>query len=490
MLLDHDDEGEGLFKGDDHPREACGVFGIWGHKEAAKLTYLGLYALQHRGQESCGIAAATGESLTCVRKMGLVADSFGEHEFNALEGHLAIGHVRYSTTGSSKLKNAQPITVDYARGSLAVAHNGNLTNSQMLRSELEAYGSIFTTTVDSEVIVHLIARSAEQRYIDTVISSLKKIQGAYSLLLMNERQLIGVRDPNGFRPLCLGRLGEAYILASETCAFDIIDAEYVRDIEPGEMVVIDKYGLQSFKPFEPAPTAQCVFEFIYFARPDSSIFNTAVNKVRRQLGRELSKEAPVEADLVIPVPDSGVSASIGYAEASGIPFEMGLIRNHYVGRTFIEPSQHIRDFGVKIKLNAVRYNLEGKRVIVVDDSIVRGTTMRKIVKMIRKAGATEVHLRISSPAVNYPCFYGMDFPTRNELIAATHTLDEITKYLRVDSLAYLSVEGMMRAVGAADASHFCRACFDGKYPVGIVGEPQELIDGPDKLAAEAKKKCD
>jgi len=473
---------------DDKPHEACGVFGIWGHKEAAKLTYLGLYALQHRGQESCGIAAANGETLACVRKMGLVADSFGEPEFNSLAGHLAIGHVRYSTTGSSNIKNAQPIFVDYARGSLAIAHNGNLTNTQLVRSELEAYGSIFTSSVDSEVIVHLIARSPETRFIDTVVASLKQVQGAYSLMVMNERQLIGVRDPNGFRPLCLGRLGESYILASETCAFDIIDAEYVRDVEPGEMVVIDKYGLQSFKPFPPARPSMCVFEFIYFARPDSNIYSTPVQKVRRALGRELARESPVQADLVVPVPDSGVAAAIGYSKESGIPFEMGLIRNHYVGRTFIEPSQHIRDFGVKIKLNAVRHVLEGKNVIVIDDSIVRGTTMRKIVKMLRRAGANEVHLRITAPPTVFPCFYGMDFPTRNELVAATHTLEEVGKYLRVDSLAYLSIEGMMRAT-EANAGDFCKACFDGQYPVGLGGQAGEQLM-LDKLALESRAKCD
>ncbi len=471
--------------GEDKPREACGVFGIWGHPEASKMTYLGLYALQHRGQESCGIAASNGEQVASFRKMGLVAEAFGEEEFSRLRGHLAMGHVRYSTTGSSAIRNAQPITVDYARGSLSMAHNGNLTNAALLRSELEAYGSIFSTTSDTEVIVHLIARSQEARFIDGVVSSLKKVEGAYSLLIMNEKQLIGVRDPHGFRPLCLGRLGESYLLASETCAFDIIDAEYLRDVEPGEMIVIDKYGMQSFKPFAPARHALCVFEFIYFSRPDSYIYNTPVQKVRRALGHALAKESPVPADLVVPVPDSGVCAAIGYSEESGIPFEMGLIRNHYVGRTFIEPSQAIRDFGVKIKLNAVRQVLEGKRVVVVDDSVVRGTSMRKIVKMLRKAGASEVHLRISSPPTTHPCFYGMDFPTRNELVAATHTQDEIAKYLRVDSLAYLSVPAMMKAVDMPE-EEFCKACFDGKYPVGL--DASSLAEG-DKLALEAAAKC-
>lgn len=470
---------------DDKPKEACGVFGIYGHAEAAKLVYLGLYALQHRGQESCGITVVNDGSLNSHRAMGLVADSFGEKELSSLKGQAAIGHVRYSTSGSSTIKNAQPITVEYARGGLAVAHNGNLTNADLLRSELEAYGSIFSTTADSEVIVHLIARSSGRRFVDTVIDSLKRCQGAYSLLLMNEEQIIGVRDPSGFRPLVLGKLGEQYVLASETCALDIVDAEFVRDVEPGEMIILDRFGLTSVKPFLPMRHALCVFEYVYFARPDSKIFGEQVDKVRRELGRQVARESGVEADLVIPVPDSGVTAAIGYSEVSKLPFEMGLIRNHYVGRTFIEPSQAIRDFGVKIKLNPVQSILQGKRVVVVDDSLVRGTTSRKIIKMLRAAGAKEVHFRITSPPVTHPCFYGMDFPTRKELIANNMTHKEIERYLNVDSLAYLSVEGMMKAVNMPE-EEFCKACFDGKYSIGVSQAATER----EMQILEAAAKCD
>jgi amidophosphoribosyltransferase len=475
-------ENEG---GDDHPKEACGVFGIFGHPEASKLVYLGLYALQHRGQESCGITSTDGEKLISHRAMGLVADSFTEKELEGLPGKNAIGHVRYSTAGGSTIKNAQPITVEYARGGLAVAHNGNLTNAELLRSELEAYGSIFSTTADSEVVVHLIARSSGRRFVDTVVDSLKRCQGAYSLLIMNEQQLIGVRDPSAFRPLVLGKLGEQYILASETCALDIVDAEFVRDVEPGEMIILDKFGFTSVKPFKPSRHALCVFEYVYFARPDSRIFGEQVDKVRRELGRQLARDSAVPADLVIPVPDSGVTAAIGYAEVAGLPFEMGLIRNHYVGRTFIEPSQAIRDFGVKIKLNPVRSILEGKRVVVVDDSLVRGTTSRKIIKMLRSAGAKEVHFRITSPPVTHPCFYGMDFPTRKELIANNMSLEEITRYLNVDSLAYLTVPSMMKAVNMPE-EEFCKACFDGQYPVGV----SQSLSERELEAMEANAKCD
>ncbi len=470
---------------DDKPKEACGVFGIYGHPEAAKLVYLGLYALQHRGQESCGITVSDGEKFRSHRAMGLVADSFGEKELSSLSGKNAIGHVRYSTAGGSSIKNAQPITVEYSRGGLAVAHNGNLTNAEILRSELEAYGSIFSTTADSEVIVHLIARSSGRRFVDTVVDSLKRCQGAYSLLIMNEQQIIGARDPSGFRPLVLGKLGENYILASETCALDIVDAEYVRDVEPGEMIILDRFGMQTLKPFAPQRHALCVFEYVYFARPDSHIFGEQVDKVRRELGRQLARESAVPADLVIPVPDSGVTAAIGYAEVAKLPFEMGLIRNHYIGRTFIEPSQAIRDFGVKIKLNPVRSILKDKRVVVVDDSLVRGTTSRKIIKMLRSAGAKEVHFRITSPPVTHPCFYGMDFPTRKELIANNMSLDEIARYLNVDSLSYLSVQGMMKAVNMPE-EEFCKACFDGDYPVGV--NPSASDRELEKLEAQAK--CD
>ena len=464
--------------------EACGVIGVFGHPEASKMVYLGLYAVQHRGQESCGITSADGESLHAIKRMGLVADAFGAEQLDKLPGKMAVGHVRYSTAGGTSLRNAQPITVEYSRGGLAVAHNGNLTNAEILRSELEAYGSIFSTTADSEVIVHLIARSSGRRFGDTVVDSLKRVQGAYSLVLMNEKQLIGVRDPAGFRPLCIGKMGAAWVLASESCALDLLDAEFIREVEPGEMVIIDQFGLTSVKPFAPSRRAFCVFEFVYFARPDSFQFGEQVERVRRQLGRELALECPADADLVIAVPDSGVTAAIGYAEASKLPFEMGLIRNHYVGRTFIQPSQTIRDFGVKVKLNPVRGILKGKRVVVVDDSLVRGTTSRKIIKMLRAAGAAEVHLRVSSPPVAHPCFYGMDFPTKNELLINTMSHGEIQRFLDVDSLGYLSTGGMMRAVGGSDAD-FCKACFDGNYPVGVHG-----VVAAAKIAEGVGAKCD
>jgi amidophosphoribosyltransferase len=467
-LVELVDKLEEKHEGDGKAKEACGVVGVFGHPEASKMVYLGLYAVQHRGQESCGITSSSGESLHAIKRMGLVADAFGADELAKLPGNLAVGHVRYSTAGGSSLRNAQPITVEYSRGGLAVAHNGNLTNAEILRSELEAYGSIFSTTADSEVIVHLIARSSGRRFADTVMDSLKRCQGAYSLILMNEKQLIGVRDPGGFRPLCLGKLGDAWVLASESCALDLLDAEYIRDVEPGEMVILDQFGLTSVKPFAPSRHALCVFEFVYFSRPDSLIFGESVEKVRRELGRQLARECPANADLVIPVPDSGVTAAIGFSEQSGLPFEMGLIRNHYVGRTFIQPSQTIRDFGVKVKLNPVRHILKDKRVVVVDDSLVRGTTSRKIIKMLRAAGAKEVHFRISSPPVAHPCFYGMDFPTKNELIINNMSHEEIERYLNVDSLGYLTVPGMMKAVNMPE-EEFCKACFDGKYPLGVEG---------------------
>jgi amidophosphoribosyltransferase len=404
--------------------------------------------------------------------MGLVADIFDESAFKQLPGKAAIGHVRYSTTGSSQLRNAQPIAVEYARGNMAIAHNGNLVNARRIRDELEARGSIFVSTVDSEVIVHLIARSEEPTLIESLIESLRQVRGAYSLLILTDEGMLGMRDPNGFRPLCLGKLDDSWVLASETCAFDIIDAKYVRDVEPGEIVLINENGLVSIKPFERVTPAQCIFEYIYFARPDSRIYNTSVQKVRKRLGAILARESKVPADVVVPVPDSSNMAATGFAEESGIPYEMGLIRNHYVGRTFIEPDQAIRDFGARLKYNAVRESLEGKRVILIDDSIVRGTTMRKIVKMIRNAGAKEVHLRITSPAIISPCFYGMDFPSRKELIAATHSLEEITTYLRVDSLSYLSVEGMMKAVEGTPQGH-CAACFTAKYPVPFDEETEK-----------------
>lgn len=445
--------------------EECGVFGVFGHPEAANLTYLGLYALQHRGQEGAGIVSSDGKQLYSEKGMGLVADIFARDRIARLPGDMAIGHNRYSTTGVSHVKNVQPILVNYALGSLALAHNGNLTNAGQVRDELEAYGSIFQSSTDSEVIVHLIAQARGRNFIDRILDALGRIQGAYSILIMNPDQMVVARDPHGVRPLSLGRLDDAWVVASETCAFDLIEAEYVRDVEPGEVLIIDRKGMESMHPFKPAEPAPCVFEFIYFSRPDSNIFGGRnVNRIRKALGAQLARETGVEADLVIPVPDSGVPAALGYAEAAGIPFDFGLIRNHYVGRTFIEPQQSIRHFGVKIKLNAVRDLLEGKRVVVVDDSIVRGTTSKKIVKMIRAAGAKEVHLRISSPPTSFPCYYGIDTPSRHELIASSHSLKEICKYVTADTLGYLSVEGMLKVIPDAHTG-FCTACFDGNYPI-------------------------
>ena len=450
-------------------QDECGVFGIFGHPEAANLTYLGLYALQHRGQESCGIVSGDGKNLHAYRNMGLVSDVFKRDSiFDGLPGRNAIGHVRYSTAGSSDFKNIQPIMVDYARGSIAVAHNGNLVNAQEIRNDLEHAGSIFSTTSDTEVLVHLLAKSQSDLLADRVAEALMAVKGAYSILFLTETRMVAARDPNGFRPLALGKLGEGYVVASETCAFDLIEAEFIREIEPGEMIVIDKHGLKSFKPFKETQPSPCIFEFVYFARPDSIIFGEQVYRVRKELGRQLAREHNVEADVVIAVPDSGVPATIGYAEESGIPFELGLIRNHYVGRTFIEPQQSIRHFGVKLKLNPVRDVIDGKRVIVVDDSLVRGTTARKIVKMIRAAGAREVHMRLSSPPTSFPCYYGIDTPSRKELISSSHTIEEISRYITSDSLGYLSREGMLAAAGVpADAqkSCFCDACFSGDYPV-------------------------
>src|SRR6476660_632386 len=427
-------------------KDECGVFGIFGHPEAANLTYLGLYALQHRGQESAGICTADGEKMRLSRAMGHVADAFDERALEALPGHIAIGHTRYSTAGESRLQNAQPILIDCAHGQIAIAHNGNLVNARELRDQLVRDGSIFQTSSDTEVILHLYARSREASIEDALIESISQVSCAFSLALLTKDRLIAARDPHGFRPLALGKLDDAYIVCSETCALDLIGATYVRDIEPGELLIISDGGLRSLKPFPPAPLAHCVFEHVYFARPDSYVFGRSVNEVRTELGRILARESPVDADVVSPIPDSGVCGATGFAEASGIPMAMGLIRNHYVGRTFIQPQQAIRHFSVKVKLNPVRSILEGKRVILLDDSIVRGTTSRKIVKMVRAAGACEVHLRISCPPTVSPCFYGVDTPRRLELIAATHTQDEIRKYVGADTLGYLSLGGLLSAV--------------------------------------------
>ena len=445
-------------------KDECGVFGIFGHPEAANMTYLGLYALQHRGQESAGIAVSDGTQVRIAREMGYVADVFDSATLSHLPGTLAIGHVRYSTAGESKLANAQPILIDCAHGQFAVGHNGNLVNARELRDELVQQGSIFQSNSDTEVIAHLYARSKAGSAEDAVVESVSQVQGAFSLVILTRDRLIAVRDPHGFRPLALGRLDSAYVVASETCAMDLIGATFVRDIEPGEVLVVTDEGLRSIHPFPPAPLAHCIFEHVYFARPDSYVFGRSVNEVRTELGRVLAREQPIAADVVVPVPDSGVCAAMGFAEQSGMPLRMGLIRNHYVGRTFIQPQQSIRHFGVKVKLNPVRSILEGRRVVLVDDSIVRGTTSRKIVRMVRAAGAREVHVRISCPPTISPCFYGVDTPRKSELIAATHTIDEIRDFLEADSVAYLSLEGLLSAV-QSDRNKYCSSCYTGCYPV-------------------------
>jgi amidophosphoribosyltransferase len=454
--------------------EECGVVGVFGHPEAATLAYLSLYALQHRGQESAGIVASNGEALISHRGMGLVADIFDEDILARLKGRLAIGHNRYSTSGSTVLKNCQPFVVEWAQGALAIAHNGNLVNADELRTKLEERGSIFQSTVDSEVIVHLIAASTEGTLVGRITDALSQVRGAYSLVFLTEDRVIATRDPYGFRPLVMGRVGETVVVASETCALDLVDAVYEREIEPGEIVIISEKGVESVRPFPPATRHNCVFEYIYFARPDSRVFGRNVYEVRKDLGRQLAREAPADADIVIPVPDSGVPAAIGYAEEAGLPFEMGLIRNHYVGRTFIEPTNSIRHFGVKVKLNALREVLNGRRVVVVDDSIVRGTTSRKLVHMLRQAGAREVHMRISSPPTTHPCFYGIDTPTREELIASSHDVQSIREYLGADSLAYLSIPGMYKFVNGSGQG-FCDACFTGRYPVPVDDTPQRQL---------------
>jgi amidophosphoribosyltransferase len=450
--------------------EECGIIGIYGHPEAANLAYLGLYALQHRGQEGAGICSSDGRQLFLEKSMGLVADIFSEKRLKRLPGYMAIGHNRYSTAGTSVLKNVQPIVANFALGSLAIAHNGNLVSAIDLRTSLEAEGAIFQSSSDSEVIVHLIAHSKGNDFYERVAHAITQISGSFSLLILREKELIAVRDPYGVRPLSLGVKDGAYVLASETCAFDLIGAAYIRDIEPGEVLVINDKGLESLKIFNSHRKAFCVFEFIYFARPDSNIFGGQnVNEMRKEFGRQLAIESNIEADLVIPVPDSGVPAALGFAEMSKIPFDFGLIRNHYVGRTFIEPKHSIRHFGVKIKLNPVRKLLEGKRLVVIDDSIVRGTTSKKIVKMLREGGgAKEIHLKISSPPTISPCYYGIDTPTRRELIASTHLLEEIRKYITADSLSYLSLEGLKKIV--PDSHNFCTACFDSDYPISFPGE--------------------
>jgi amidophosphoribosyltransferase len=456
-------------------RDECGVVAIYSHPEAETLAYLGLHALQHRGQESAGIVTSDGMSLHIHKSMGLVADIFTEEKLSRIRGTLAIGHTRYSTTGDSALLNAQPIMVQSNKGMIALAHNGNLTNAGEIRARMEAQGSIFQTSSDTEVIVHLIAQSREQTLPEAIADALRRVEGAFSLVMISRDRIFAVRDPHGFRPLAMGRipasgdrLHDTFVFASETCAFDLIGATYEREVKPGELVIVGPEGTSSRFYAPAAAQSSCIFEHVYFSRPDSRVFGRSVQESREQLGRQLAIEAPAEADVVVPVPDSGVTAAIGYAAESGIPLRFGLIRNHYVGRTFIEPQQSVRDFGVRLKLNPVRSLLEGKRVILIDDSIVRGTTSRKIVRMVRSAGAKEVHMRISCPPTISPCFYGVDTPRKNELIAANNTVEQIRQYVGADSLSYLSLDGLKKACRDGEKTTYCTACYTGRYPTNLV----------------------
>ncbi len=459
-------------------KEYCGIFGIYNNPNAAYYTYLGLYALQHRGQESAGIATTDGKKMKYYKDFGLVSSVFKDGILKNLKGYVAVGHNRYSTSGASdSIDNVQPIVVSYKHGQMAIAHNGNLVNALNLREKLEEEGSIFRGTSDSEVIVHLIVKSKKRNFLEKLMDALSKLEGAYSLLVMTNKKLIAIRDPWGFRPLSMGELDGSPVFASETCAFDLIGAKYIRDIEPGEVLLIENGEIKSYQiPKESSKKSQCIFEFVYFARPDSKIFKRSVYEVRKEFGKRLARENPVEADVVIPVPDSGVVPALGYSQESKIPFEMGLIRNHYVGRTFIKPQQQMRDIGVKVKLNPIPEVIRGKRVVVIDDSIVRGTTSKKIVRMIREAGAKEVHMRISSPPTKWPCYFGIDTPTKEQLIASSSSLEEICKHIEADSLGYLSLEGMLEAAGGSK-EEFCTACFDGDYPVEI----------PEGIIKQAKK---
>ena len=473
---------------DDHLHEECAVFGIYGSKDAAAHAALGLHALQHRGQEAAGIVAAGNGQFHAHREIGLVGDIFGEARvIDQLEGTMAIGHTRYSTTGKPNLRNVQPLFADLEFGGFAIAHNGNLTNAVGIRHELVCRGCIFQSTTDTEIIVHLMATS-RGTVVDRIVSALRQVDGAYSIVAVAENCVIGARDPHGVRPLVLGQLGDAYILASESCAFDIIGADYVRDIDPGELVVLDENGIHSHRPFPPAQQRFCIFEYIYFSRPDSVIEGLSVYQARKQIGAELAREAPVDVDLVVPVPDSGVPSAIGYAHEAGVPYEMGIIRNHYVGRTFIEPSSEIRHLGVKLKHNANRAHIEGKRVVLVDDSIVRGTTSSKIVEMVRNAGAKEVHMRIASPPTTHSCFYGVDTPERDQLLASRLDIEGMRKLIGCDSLAFISMDGLYRAMGVPgrdpDAPAYCDACFSGDYPIRLTDQDDGATGRQLSLLAE------
>ena len=469
---------------DDKLHEECGVFGIYGHTEAARLTYLGLYALQHRGQESCGIVASNGEQLVSEREMGYVSEVFDQARLDRLSGISAIGHVRYSTAGEVSIRECQPFLVRCQHGQIAICHNGNLPFAREERKRLEAEGAIFSSTSDTEVILHGVARSRADSIAAAIPEVLRDTEGAFSMLFLTPSELIAIRDPRGFRPLALGRLGDSWVIASETCAFDLIDATYVRDIEPGEMVVINEEGLRSTHPLTSQKHSMCIFEHVYFARPDSIIFGQSVNRSRHKMGRRLAIEQPADADIVVPVPDSGVPAAIGYSAESGLPFRFGLVRNHYVGRTFIEPKQSIRSFGVRIKLNPIRHLIENKRIVLIDDSIVRGTTSKKIVRMVREAGAKEIHVRISCPPTISPCYYGVDTPNKSDLIAANMSIAEICQFIEADSLGYLSLDGMQEATGIS-AGESCVACWNEKYPTRITSAA-ETMHSRDQSAAPSR----
>jgi len=466
---------------DDKLREECGVFGIYGHPDAARLTYLGMYALQHRGQESCGIVAANGGQLIFERAMGHVRDAFDEGRLDRLSGHSAIGHVRYSTAGEVSIRECQPFVVTCQHGQIAVCHNGNLPFAREERKKLEQNGAIFSSTSDTEVVLHEVARSRAPNVSEAIAEVLRETEGAFSMLFLTPKELIAIRDARGFRPLALGRLDDCWVIASETCAFDLIDAKYVRDVEPGEMIVINEEGLRSSHPLRPEKHSMCIFEHVYFSRPDSIIFGQSVNRSRHKMGQRLAIEQPADADIVVPVPDSGVAAAIGYSAESGLPFRLGLVRNHYVGRTFIEPKQSIRSFGVRIKLNPVRHLIENKRIVLIDDSIVRGTTSQKIVRMVREVGAKEIHMRISCPPTISPCYYGVDTPNKSELIAANYSIEGIRDFIGADSLGYLSLEGMLGATGI-NPDEACVACWNEKYPTRITREA-ETMHSRDEVAA-------